>query len=150
MTQKDREREVRRRLYQYASSRAEVETYEGDIIFGVPVFDESGVRGSGTGDPTARKGIALAEIPDDIIMKARWIDCINESLLEMKEEDADLVTIAVRIFGLDGRRHKRRANRELRFKVANEMNLSTSALYYKQTLITRIVMFHAAARGLLK
>ncbi len=150
MTQKDREREVRKRLYQYASAKTEVELFEGDVIYGAPVFDDSGVRGTGISDPTARKGISLAEIPEELILKAKWVECINDSLREMRAEYEDLVTVAVKIYGLDGHRHRKRKNRELRFKIADDLNLSMSALYYKQTLINRIVMFHAAARGLLK
>ena len=151
MTQKEREREVRKRLYQYASYLKEVRQYEEDILYGTPKHDESGVRGTDISDPTGRAGVRLANMPKDIEAKRAWVEAIDEALVEMRElDDAHRLTyICTRVYGLDGRRHKRRVNRDMNIKIADEVHLSISALYLKLGMINKIVMYHATLRGLL-
>lgn len=151
MTQKEREREVRRRLYKYASYRKELKEYVDDILYGTPSHDESGVRGTDISDPTGRNGVRLANLPKGLDEKWLWVEAIDDALTEMRDvDDAHrLVYICKRVYGLDGRRHKRRVNRDMHIKIADEVHLSISALYGRLQTINKIVMYHATLRGLL-
>lgn len=149
MTQREREQEARRHLYRYAQDRREIEEYE-QSVFGSPKHDESGIRGSGISDPTARLGVALAEPPQRLEHKRRWIAAIDDALDELRQTDVDahgLAYICTRIYGLDGRRHKRRENRDASIKVALDCHLSVRALYYRLGIITNVVIAHAADHG---
>lgn len=152
MTQKEREAEVRKKLYKYAAYRKDIEDYES-IVYDSPKHDDSGVRGTDISDPTARIAVALANPPPNMRMKYLWVNAIDDALDEMELADdgnkRGLVFIATAIYGLDGKRHKKRKNRDTAIKVAMDCELSRSALYYRLTLISSIVMYHAILHGLL-
>ena len=153
MNQRDREREIRRRLYEYASYKKDIDEYVDSIINSTPSFDESGVRGTAVSDPTARAGVALANMPRDLETKQQWVEAIEEALAELQELDGSdthgYVYICVRVFGMQ-RRHKKKKNREVAIKVAMDCNMALSTLYNRLAVVTKIVLFHATKRGLLK
>ena len=144
MTQKDRERIVRRHLYRYALYVRELRQYE-QAVFGAPQHDGTGVRGSEISDPTARSGIALAEPPPSLGQHRRWIDAIDAAMNELAGMDG---TDGQRMFGLDGQRHKRRENRDTALKIAIDCNLSVRAMYDRAGTIINTVIYHAAKAGL--
>lgn len=154
MTQREREQEVRRRLYRYAQYSREVAEYKDALLTGSQHRDESGVRGSSIPDPVARLGIALADLPRYLAEKERWIGAIDDAMCELREMDAGdthgLAYICTHIYGLDGRRHKKRENRDTAVKVADECHLSIRALYYRLGVIHNVVIFHAAENGLFR
>ena len=148
MTQREREQEVRRRLYHYAAYRREIKEYTDDVLHGTPQHDDSGVRGSGISDPAARAGVALADMPPHLRDKQRWVDAIDDALKELQEMDGQdsrgLAYICTQVYGLDGRKRSGKNNVGLKNKVAYDCNLSISAMYYRIGVITTVVMFHAA------
>lgn len=150
MTQREREREARRRLYRYAQQKREIEEYE-QAVFGAPKHDKSGVRGPGISDPTARQGIALADPPRSITEKMRWVSAIEDALTELCEMDEGdahgLVYICTHTYGMDGRRHKRRENRDTAIKIADDCHLSVRAMYYRLAVILNVVIYHATEHG---
>ena len=150
MTQREREQTVRRHLYKYAQYKRDIEDYE-QAVFGTHSSDESGIRGSGISDPTARLGIALAEPPRAMVEKLRWVYAIDDALVELQDMDAGekhgLVYIASHTYGLDGKRHKRKENRDTALKIASDCHMSVRALYYRLGVITNVVIFHAAERN---
>lgn len=151
MTQKDRERIVRRHLYRYALYVRELRQYE-QAVFGAPQHDGTGVRGSEISDPTARSGIALAEPPPSLGQHRRWIDAIDAAMNELagmdRTDGQGYVYICTRMFGLDGQRHKRRENRDTALKIAIDCNLSVRAMYARAETIINTVIYHAAKAGL--
>jgi hypothetical protein len=150
MTQRERERLAKRHLYSYSNDIDDVTEFE-NMMFATPKHDESGIRGTGISDPTARIGIALASPPKHIEEKRSWIRAINSALDELKEMDDGsnhgYAYIATKIYGLDGKRHKRRENRDTAIKVADECFISQRTLYYKMRQIINIVIVHAVQHG---
>jgi len=151
MTQREREAEVRRRLYGYAKYKKELAEYVDDIFNGTKPHDESGVRGTGISDPSARGGIALADLPRHLADKQKWIYAIDSAIKELRDMDAGdsrgLVYICTHLYGLDGRRHKRRDNRDTAVKVADDCFMSVRSLYYRVRIILNVVLYHAAKNG---
>lgn len=152
MTQRERDREVRRRLYRYWAYRRDIDDYE-QLIFGKPQMDESGIRSPGISDPTARIGMALACPPPLINEKYQWVAAIEDALAEMDETDygdlKPLSYIAAKVYGLDGKRHKRRQNRDTAIRTALDCGLSRTTLYNRLDVIRSIVQYHAVKRNLL-
>jgi len=145
MTQREREQEVRRRLYHYAAYRREINEYTDDVLHGTPQHDDSGVRGSGISDPAARAGVALADMPPRLQEKKAWVDAITMALNEM---DTELQYICIHVYGLTGKTHKKRENKETAVRVAEACSLSRASLYYRLRVIQSTVLYHAAKRGL--
>lgn len=147
MTQKDRERIARRHLYRYAQYVQEVRRYE-QSVFGAPQHDGTGVRGSEISDPTARSGMALADPPPSLDQHRRWIDAIDAAMNELAGMDGGdangYVYICVRMFGMDGQKHKRKENRDTALKIALDCNLSVRALYGRIGTIISTVVYYAA------
>ena len=148
MTQREREQEVRRRLYHYAQYKRELKEYEDDVLNGTPQHDDSGIRGTDISDPAARAGIALADMPKHLQEKRRWCEAIEAALGEMHQMDGQdrrgLAYICTQVYGLDGRKRFGKNNVGIKNKVAYDCNLSISAMYYRIGVITTVVMFHAA------
>ena len=151
MTQKDRERITRRHLYRYTQYVREVRQYE-QAVFGAPQHDGTGVRGSEISDPTARSGIALADPPRRLEQHRRWISVIDAAMDELAGMDGQDVHgyayICMRMFGLDGQRHKRKENRDTALKISGDCNLSVRALYGRVSTIVDTVIYHAPNAGL--
>lgn len=146
MTQKEREREVRRRLYKYASYKRDVLQFTEDILYGTPSHDESGVRGTDISDPSGRAGTLLADMPAHLREKQKWIDAIDDAYDELVACDhgnkRGYAYVCNRIYGLDGR--KKRSV----IAVSIECEISERAMYRRLNIITNIVCYHAAKNGL--
>ena len=150
MTQRERERTVRRHLYRYARDVRDVRQYE-QSVFGA-THNETGIRGSNILDPTARSGIALADPPDDLQQKRLWIEAIDAAMEELEQADGSnergYVYICTRMFGLDGHRHKRQENRDTAAKVADECFMSVSSMYNRIGTFINIVIYYATQKKL--
>lgn len=146
MTQRERERIARQHLYQYAKDKRELEEYARKV-FAAPRHDETGIRGSVTADPTANAGIALADPPKHLQRKQKWIAAIDDAIHELiQTDDGDergFTYICTRIYGLDGKRHSRRKNRDTALKIADDCNMSVRSLYYRLGIIVNVVIAHA-------
>lgn len=152
MTQRDREKTARRNLYRYAQYVREIRQYEQSVFSAT--HNETGIRGSEVSDPTARSGIALADPPVDLRHMRLWVYAIDAAMDELAGMDGQdthgYVHICTRIFGLDGKRHKRRENRDTSVKIASECSMSVAALYCRVKTIVNVVVYHAAELGLFR
>ena len=155
-TFRDREAEVKRRLYQYARYKGDIVEYFNEAFITSTAFSLSGVHGTAISDRTANTAIAHIEVPNDILVKKQWVAAIEKALDELRSMDAadgnerGYVYICTRLYGLDGKRHNKRKNRDTAIKIADDCFISVRTLYYKMNVILKVVMFHVADEGLLK
>ena len=148
MMQTDREQEVKRALTSYEEYVQEVKDYEDQIIFGSKDIDITGVHGTGISDPSAKKAMALTDMPRYLQRKRSWIEAIDDGLEELSRMDngnkKGLRFICTRMYGIPT---KNVALGTVRISI--ECNMSRSAIYSRLQTINNVMMFHAAAKGLL-
>lgn len=149
MMQRDRERMVRYHLFRYAEHKKEIAEYEDDILYGSKAIDISGVHGTWISDSTARKGMKLAEMPEEMIINSRWIEAIDCGLRELlkmdKGNDRGYAYICKHMYGIPNKRIQQGTVR-----IAIECSLSRATVYTKLQTIMSVMIFHATSKGLLK
>ena len=148
MTHKERVRRVKWQLSHYAQHKKELADYENDILYGTPNHDNAGIRGSYVSDPSARKGIALTEMPKDLEEKARWCSAIEDGIRDLREQDKGkkhgLEYICMHAFGVPFKRQKHGTVR-----IAIDCETSRGTVYYNMQVIVNTMMYHAIKAGLL-
>lgn len=149
MTQRERERAVRFHLFNYGDLKQEIANYEKDIIYGSKEVDITGIHGTGISDPSAQKGMKLAEKSEQLRINEKWIEAIDDGMKELlrmdKGNERGYLYICKRMYGIPNRRF-----RQGTVRIAIECGLARSSIYSKLQTITNIMVFHAASKGLLK
>lgn len=147
-TQREREKITRRKLFCYARYAQDLADFEESIVFGARQFDITGIHGTGISDPSARKGIALADMTDEMKYKKAWIEAIDNGLEELarmdKGNDRGYKYICMHMFGIPTRRQMCGTVR-----IAIECNMARSTVYQRLQTILNVMIFHAGLKGLL-
>ena len=150
LTNKERERIVLsklRRYPQYIKNRAE---YRDRMLFGTARRDDSGVRGSGTSNPTEARGISLASPPARLLTEWQWIDAIDEAREDLRLEDGGsargYVYIMDQVFLTERKRSENKAAKE---DVQKECGICHATYYKRISEIVNCVMYRASKKGLI-
>ena len=150
LTNKERERIVLsklRRYPQYIKNRAE---YRDKMLLGTARHDDSGVRGSGTSNPTEARGISLANPPARMLTEWNWIEAIEEAREDLRLEDGGsdrgYVYIMDRVFLTERKRSENKAAKE---SVQNECGICHATYYKRISEIVNCVMYRASKKGLI-
>ena len=150
LTNKERERIVLsklRRYPQYIKNRAE---YRDRMLFGTARHDDSGVRGSGTSNPTEARGISLANPPARMLTEWNWIEAIDEAREDLRLEDCGsdrgYVYILEQVFLTERKRSENKAAKE---DVQKECGICHATYYKRISEIVNCVMYRASKKGLI-
>ena len=150
LTNKERERIVLsklRRYPQYVRSRAE---YRDRMLFGTARHDDSGVRGSGTSNPTEARGLSLANPPARLLTEWDWIEAIDEAREDLRLEDGGsdrgYVYIMERVFLTERKRSENKAAKE---DVQKACGICHATFYKRISEIVNCVMYRASKKGLI-
>ena len=149
----DRDTEVHARLFSYQSYKVQLRRFEETATCRSSASYEAQIRSNTPSDPTARAGIALASMPKDLAEKRAWCCVIESAWAECIEEDKvnglRLAEIMERNFYLSGDPHGREDNANCRAKICSDIGISDSTFFARLRTITGIVVYHAAAKGLI-
>ena len=150
---REREKLVHCKLYEYRRSREEVDRYQDRALGRGSRSFEAQIKSNVHGDPTAKAGIMLAEMPMHIAEKAAWCEVIESAWAECVLEDEGVLHgtafVLEKNFELSGEGHAKEKNAEYRQKLCEECGISESTYYMRLKNATAIVMYHAARRGLI-
>lgn len=106
-----------------------------------------------TPNPTAYAGVRLADMPEDIAIKAAWVNAINDAWAECSTLDvvngSKLADIMADWFSLTRKRKKDFKLKELRREVMQKHEISRSQLNRTVKVIMEIVDYHAFKQGLI-
>lgn len=148
----DRDAEVHARMFSYQLYKAQLERYEGLATSRNSPSFEAQIKSNSPSDPTARAGIMLASMPKELSEKRAWCLAIEDAWAECIAEDKTsglrLAEIMERNFYLSGDPHAREDNAVCRARICEEFGISESTFFARLRTITSIVVYHAAAGGL--
>ena len=157
MTARERRRTAQKHAFCYQAYREEVLTYRADALSSLrsPRTDSiPGSTGAGThSDPTEKAGIRLADMPEHLKTKWKWVKAIEDTWKECKEEDwgepFGLAYLFEKNFRLTGEVTGKELNAAVREKIIADSDICVKTFYNRLEAITDMLVYHAAKRGLI-
>lgn len=156
MTPRELRQIAMRHAFRYQAYKREVGEYRsramtmrGQRINAVP---GSTSAGSHT-DPTQQAAIRLADMPESLKAKAKWVKAVNDAWADCLAEDAGdahgMAFLLERNFRLTGEETGKEQNAVVREEIMREAHISMSTFYNRLETVADILVYHAAKRGLL-
>ena len=156
MTPRERRQIAMRHAFRYQAYKREVREYRekalamrGQRIDAVP---GSTSAGSHT-DPTQQAAIRLADMPESLQTKAKWVKVVNDAWADCATEDGrdahGLAFLLERNFRLTGEETGKDQNVAVREEIMREAHISMATFYNRLETVADILVYHAAKRGLL-
>lgn len=157
MTQRERRKIARRNAFRYQSYREEVRRYRADYLSTLRSPRTDAMPGSSSAgshsSPTEYYGIRLADMPESLRQKWKWVKAIEDAWSECLNEDAGdrhgLAFLLEKNFRLTGETSDDDHNSEVRETIMKESGISLATFYNRLEVVTDILVYHAAKRGLL-
>ena len=156
MTPRERRQTAMRHAFRYQAYKREVREYRaqalamrGQRIDAVP---GSTSAGSHT-DPTQQAAIRLADMPESLQTKAKWVKAVNDAWADCATEDGNdphgLAFLLERNFRLTGEATGKDKNAAVREEIMREAHISQTTFYSRLETVADILVYHATRRGLL-
>lgn len=148
-------RTARWNMYRYRANKDAVENYFSNVLYGTNDVGVHGIQTSNISDPTARGGIALATLPDDLKEKWEWVKAVDEAWEECKQYDSQneidfgLAYVMEKQFCLTGEKRPKSKNAVAKLKICRDCHIAERTYYNWLRQITDAVVYYATKRGIL-
>lgn len=135
-------------LRKYAANKREIDEFDQNTV-DLKAREPAACKPSGISDPTARTAVRRADAPGGMRYKRDWIAAIIDARAECKVIDEredygySLEFVLVNAYGIDMQEPLDRK------EIMKACSISVATYYNRISMVTEIVMHHAAKRGLL-
>lgn len=156
MTPRERRQIAMRHAFRYQAYKREVGEYRSKAlaIRGQRIDAVPGSTSAGTHtDPTQQAAIRLADMPESLKVKAKWVKAVNDAWADCLTEDMGdthgLAFLLEKNFRLTGEETGKDQNTAVREEIMREAHISQTTFYSRLEIVADILVYHAAKRGLL-